>query len=153
MKLTMIAAVSENGVIGINNRLPWRISEDLKRFKKLTMGHAMIMGRKTFESLPGILPGRLHVVMTRNTDYKAPGAKVVHSVLDALEAVAHDKQPFVIGGGEIYHIFMDFCARFEITKVHKTIKGDVFFPPFPKDIMEINRETTKDFTFLTFLIE
>lgn len=150
MNLTMIAAVSENRVIGRGNRLPWRIPEDLKRFKKLTMGHAMIMGRKTFESLPKLLPGRLHVVLTRNPCYEAVGVKVVHSVFEALEAVADDEQPFVIGGGEIYKLFMDFCSTFEITKVHKTVKGDVLLPALPDGLKEVARVNGVEASFLTF---
>lgn len=146
----MIAAVSENGVIGYGNRIPWDIPEDLKRFKKLTMGHAMIMGRKTFESLPGVLPGRLHVVLTRNPDYEAVGAKVVHSVFEALEVVANDEQPFVIGGGEIYKLFIDFCSRFEITRVHKTVDGDVFFPALPDGVKENARVNGIKASFFTF---
>ena len=96
--LTMIAAAAENNALGKDNDLIWHISEDLKRFKRLTTGHAIIMGRKTFESMPKALPNRTNIVLTKRKDYQAQGAEVVHTVEDALELVKEDLQPFIIGG-------------------------------------------------------
>ena len=128
--LTIIAAVAENGVIGKNGKIPWRIPEDLNRFKKLTMGHCVIMGRKTFESLPKPLPGRTNIILTRNKNYVAKNAIVVHSVFEALEMAIDDPMPFVIGGSEIYEQFLDKCHRIEWTQVTGVFEGDAFFPDF-----------------------
>ena len=99
--ITIIVAVAANNVIGKNNDLIWHISEDLKRFKSLTSGHAIIMGRKTFESLPKALPNRTNIVVTRNRSYRAEGALVCYSMEKALQLAVNDQQPFIIGGGEI----------------------------------------------------
>jgi dihydrofolate reductase len=108
-RLTLIAAVAQNGVIGRDNKLPWRLSEDLKHFKALTMGHPMIMGRKTWESLPGKLPGRPHIVVTRNPAYIADGATVVTSLQAAVAAAGDTDEVFVIGGAELYAQAFEFA--------------------------------------------
>ena len=126
--LTMIAAAAENNALGKNNDLIWHISNDLKRFKRLTSGHAIIMGRKTFESIPKALPNRTNIVLTNKKDYQPEGALVVHSIEKALALVKEDPQPFIIGGGEIYRIFMPYCDRIELTRVHHSFEADVFFP-------------------------
>ena len=127
-EITLIAAISSNNVIGKHNKLIWHISSDLKRFKRLTSGHCMIMGRKTFESLPNALPNRTNIVLTRNRNYTANGAIVVHSVAEALANTNEDLQPFILGGGEIYALFLDLAKKFELTQIHHEFEGDAFFP-------------------------
>lgn len=127
--ITIIVAASENNVIGKDNQLIWHLRDDLKRFKQLTNGHCIIMGRKTFESFPKPLPNRTHIVITRQTNYQVPdGVIVVHSLEDAIDASKHDSQPFVIGGGEIYKQAMSIAHTIELTKVHHQFEGDTFFP-------------------------
>jgi len=126
--VTLIAAASENNIIGKDNKLIWRLSDDLKHFKELTKGHFVIMGRKTFESMPKALPNRTNVIITRKTDYKAENAIVVNSLEKALKVAENDNQPFIIGGGEIYKLSMEIADRIELTRVHTSIKGDTSFP-------------------------
>ena len=127
--ITIIVAASENNVIGKNNQLIWHLRDDLKRFKQLTNGHCIIMGRKTFESFPKPLPNRTHIVITRQTDYQVPdGVIVAHSLKDAIDVSKHDSQPFVIGGGEIYKQAMSMSHTMELTRVHHQFEGDTFFP-------------------------
>jgi dihydrofolate reductase len=126
--LTMIAAAAKNNALGKDNDLIWHISEDLKRFKRLTSGHAIIMGRKTFESMPKALPNRTNIILTKKKDYQPEGALVVNTVEEALALVEEDAQPFIIGGGEIYRLFMETCDRIELTRVHHDFDADVFFP-------------------------
>lgn len=121
--VTLVVARAANGVIGRDGGLPWRISADLKRFKKLTLGTVMVMGRRTFDSLPGILPGRRHIVLTRDKDWSAPGAEVAHSVDEAL-AMAGDEPVSVIGGAEIFELFMPCADRLELTEVPGDVPGD-----------------------------
>ena len=125
--LTLIVARASNGVIGRDGTLPWRISADLKRFKALTMGSAMIMGRRTFDSLPGILPGRRHIVLTRDRDWSAEGAEVAHSVEEAL-ALAGEEPVSVIGGAEIFELFLPYTDRIELTEVLGDVHGDTIMP-------------------------
>lgn len=131
--LTMIAAAAKNNALGKDNDLIWHISEDLKRFKRLTSGHAIIMGRKTFESMPKALPNRTNIILTKKEDYQPEGALVVHTVKAALALVKEDIQPFIIGGGEIYRLFMENCDRIELTRVHHDFEADVFFPSIDTD--------------------
>ena len=136
-KLTLIVAVSENNVIGKDNDLIWRLRNDLKRFKALTSGHCIIMGRKTFESFPKPLPNRTHIVITRQLNYKVPeGVKVVNSLEAAIEASKEDPYPYVIGGGEIYKQGLGFVDLIELTKVHHNFEGDTFFPEIDVKIWE-----------------
>ena len=136
-KLTLIVAVSENNVIGKDNDLIWRLRNDLKRFKALTSGHCIIMGRKTFESFPKPLPNRTHIVITRQLNYKVPeGVKVVNSLEAAIEASKEDPCPYVIGGGEIYKQGFGFVDLIELTKVHHNFEGDTFFPEIDVKIWE-----------------
>ncbi len=142
--LTVIAAVARNGVIGIENRLPFRLPEDLKRFKALTMGHAIIMGRKTWESLPRALPGRHNIVITRQTNYLAAGASVVNS-LEAALALVGGAAAFVIGGAEIYALAMPQATQLELTEVAAEVAGDVHFPRVQRDLwQEQKRESHTD---------
>ena len=125
--LTLIVARAENGVIGRDGGLPWRLPADLKRFKALTMGGAMIMGRKTFDSLPGVLPGRRHIVVTRDKEWSAAGAEVAHSVDEAL-ALVGDERAFVIGGAEIFALFLPLAERIELTELVGEVAGDTVMP-------------------------
>jgi dihydrofolate reductase len=123
--IIMIAAASGNNVIGKDNDLIWRLPDDFKRFKALTSGHDIIMGRKTFESLPGILPNRTHIIVTRNKDYKVDGCEVESSLAEALVTRT---DAFIIGGGEIYKQGMELADKIELTRVHANFEGDTFFP-------------------------
>ncbi len=123
----MIVARATNGVIGRNGTLPWRISADLKRFKALTMGSAMIMGRRTFDSLPGVLPGRRHIVLTRDRDWSADGVEIAHSVDEAIQ-LAGSEPVSVIGGAEIFELFLPIADTFELTEVLGDIEGDTVMP-------------------------
>jgi dihydrofolate reductase len=122
-RISLVVARASNGVIGRGGGLPWRIPSDLKRFKALTMGTAMIMGRRTFDSLPRLLPGRRHIVLTRDRGWTAPGAEVAHSVDEAL-AMAGDGPVSIIGGAEIFDLFLPLADRLELTEVEGDIEGD-----------------------------
>jgi len=140
--IALVVARAANGVIGRNGKLPWHISADLKRFKRLTTGTAMIMGRRTFDSLPGLLPGRRHIVLTRDPDWKAEGADVAHDVGQAL-ALAGDEPVSVIGGADIFVLFLPMATRIELTEVLAQIEGDTVMPD-PRDTgewLETARET------------
>lgn len=128
MSLFLIYARAANGAIGKNGQLPWHLPADLKRFKALTMDKPMIMGRKTFESLPGLLPGRRHIVLTRKERWDSTGAEVVRSVDEAI-AKAGDGEIAVIGGAAIFDVFMPQAERIELTEIHEEFDGDVFMPP------------------------
>jgi dihydrofolate reductase len=121
--VTLVVARATNGVIGRDGTLPWRISADLKRFKRLTMGSVMIMGRRTFDSLPGLLPGRRHIVLTRDREWSAEGAEVAHSVEEALD-LAGNEPVSVIGGAEIFELMLPHGDRLELTEVLGDIPGD-----------------------------
>ena len=125
--ITLIVARASNGVIGREGKLPWHIPADLKRFKALTMGSAMVMGRKTFESLPGLLPGRRHIVLTRDAGWSAHGAEVAHDVDEALQ-VARDERVSVIGGAHIFALFLPLASRLELTEVLADVAGDTSMP-------------------------
>jgi len=157
--ITIIAAAGTNNELGKDNDLLWHLPADFKRFKKLTTGHHIIMGRKTFESFPKLLPNRFHVIITRNKNYNPDGAIVVHSMEDALEIAKKDDDPFIIGGGEIYKIGMDFADKIELTRVHSTFEADTFFPEIPskewdlvsEEIYEKDEKHQFDFVYQTFL--
>lgn len=125
--ITLVVARARNGVIGRGGRLPWHIPADLKRFKALTMGSVMIMGRRTFESLPKLLPGRRHIVLTRDPGWTAEGAEVAHSVEEALDLAAGERVS-VIGGADIFALFLPLADRVELTEVLDEIEGDTFMP-------------------------
>ena len=160
--IVLIYAVASNGVIGRENTLPWRLPADLKRFKALTMGKPMIMGRKTFESLPGLLPGRRHVVLTRHDEWESAknkgGAEVVHSVLEALEAARSSEtdEIAVVGGAAIYDVFRPLAARIEVTEIHRDYDGDTFMKPIGPEWVEVAREDHPEegekpaFSFVTY---
>jgi dihydrofolate reductase len=136
----LVVAAARNGAIGIDGKLPWHLPADLRRFKALTIGKPMIMGRKTFESLPGLLPGRRHIVLTRDAAWSAPGAEVAAD-LDTALALAGTAEAAVIGGGEIYALALPRAARIELTEVHADVPGDTFLPPLGQGWQEIFRES------------
>lgn len=160
-ELTIIVAAGENNAIGKDNDLIWHLSDDLKRFKSLTNGHHIIMGRKTFESFPKPLPNRTHIVITRQNGYQAPeGVIIVNNLDDALDAARSDKQPFIIGGGEIYKQSMAFADKLELTRVHSNFENaDTYFPEIDDTVWkEVNRVThdadnkhAHAFSFITYL--
>lgn len=160
-ELTLIVAAGENNAIGKDNDLIWHLSNDLKRFKKLTNGHHIIMGRKTFESFPKPLPNRTHVVITRQPNYKAPdGVIIVNALVDAIDAARLDPNPYIIGGGEIYRQAMSLVDKLEITRVHASFENaDTFFPEIDETIWKEVDRTTHDadekhahaFSFITYV--
>lgn len=130
-EICLIAALSEDRLIGNKNKLLWRISADLKRFRELTVGHPIIMGRKTFDSIGRALPGRVNIVVTRDEEFTAPGCVVCHSLEDALAvAEAQDEKVFVIGGGEIFQQVIDVADRLYLTVVEGQFEGDTCFPRY-----------------------
>lgn len=128
-EVVLVVARADNGVIGREGRLPWHLPDDLKRFKAITMGRPMVMGRRTFESLPGLLPGRRHIVLTRDPAWTAPGAETVRDMASALAVAGEVPEVTVIGGAEIYALFMDRADRIELTEVHRSPEGDTRMPP------------------------
>lgn len=125
--LSLIVAVAKNRVIGDNNRLPWHLPEDLKRFRALTTGHHIIMGRKTYESLGRLLPGRTTVIVTRNKSYQAKGTLIANSLEAAIQLCEADAEPFLIGGAELYRAGIALATKLYITQVNATVQGDAFF--------------------------
>ena len=139
-RLTLIAALASNGVIGADNAMPWRLPADLQRFKALTMGHSIIMGRKTWESLARPLPGRRNIVVSRNAACQAAGATLVGSLAAALEACAGEQEAFVIGGAEIYAQALPLADCLQLTEIHRDFAGDTRFPTFDRtDWREVAR--------------
>jgi len=126
--ITLVVAVADNGVIGRDNALPWHLPEDLKRFKKLTMGKPIVMGRKTFESIGKPLPGRQNIVVTRDAGYQRDGITVVHSVDESLRAASDAAEIMVIGGADLFRLFLPRAGRLHLTRVHADIEGDVRMP-------------------------
>jgi len=145
--ITIVLARADNGVIGRDGGLPWRLPADLKRFKALTWAKPMIMGRKTFESFPAPLPGRRHIVLTRDRNWAAEGAEVAHTVADAL-ALAGEGEVMVIGGAEVVALFAPLADRIELTEVHVEAEGDVTVPPF-EGWREVGREDHDGYSFVT----
>ena len=130
-RLSLIWAMAQNRVIGIDNRLPWHLPADLKRFRALTTGHAILMGRRTFESFPRPLPDRLHVIVTHERGYRAPaGCLVVHSLAEALDAVRDRDEAFVIGGASLYRQTLPLADRLYVTLIQAEVAGDTTFPEF-----------------------
>ncbi len=160
-KVTIIAAVAENNALGKDNDLLWHLPDDFKRFKQLTTGHKIIMGRKTFESFPRPLPNRHHIIITRDKSYSVehPNCTIIHSLSDALALVANEALSFVIGGGEIYSLAMPYCDSLEITRVHGEYEADAFFPEIDSSNWKLVREEyhgkdnkhAVDFTYRTFI--
>ncbi len=140
-QLIIIAAAGENNALGINNDLPWHLPDDFKRFKALTTGHKIIMGRKTLESFPKALPNREHIVITRDTNYtpKFP-CTVVHSIENAIALVNPSASAYIIGGGEIYKQAMAFATDIELTRIHDSFEADTFFPEIDETQWELVKE-------------
>ena len=164
MKVSLIVAVANNGVIGKDNDLIWYLPEDMRFFKETTLGHHVIMGRKNFESIPhkySPLPNRTNVVITRQTDYTAEGCVVVNSLESAIQIARKngDTEPFIIGGGQIYKLALEanLVDKIYLTKIHHTYEGDTFFSELENDWKEVGRIDCKadekhahDYSFLTF---
>lgn len=157
--IIMIAAVAENNALGKNNELVWHLPNDFKRFKSLTTGHHIIMGRKTFESFPKPLPNRTHVVITRNKNYNPEGCIVVDSIENAISICPENETSFIIGGGEIYNLGLPFADQLEITRVHHSFDADAFFPEINSDewkeiqteFNQIDDKHQFDYTYQTFV--
>ncbi|PWB48235.1 MAG: diacylglycerol kinase [Nitrosomonadales bacterium] len=132
VRFSIIAAMAGNRVIGINNTLPWRLPADLAHFKALTLGHHIIMGRKTYESLGKPLPGRISVIVTRDRDFSVPGCVVVHTLADAMAACEGDAEAFFIGGADLYRQALELAHRIYLTEVRTEVAGDAWFPEFDR---------------------
>ncbi len=141
-EIALIVARAKNGVIGKDGKIPWHISADLRRFKQITMGAPMIMGRRTFDSLPGLLPGRRHIVITRNGDWEEDGVEVAASPEEALK-IANAPHVWIIGGAEIYAQFLNKADRIEITEVQLEPEGDARFPALGKEWDAVAKEAHK----------
>lgn len=157
--ITLIAAIAENNALGKDNQLLWHLPDDFKRFKTVTTGHYIILGRKTFESFPKPLPNRTHVIITRQKNYNHEGCLIVDSLEKAIDICPKNEELFIIGGGEIYNQSMDIADKLDITKVHHSFEADTFFPQIDMEkwklaASEFHPKDEKhqfDFTFETYL--
>ena len=158
--ITIIVAAAENNAIGKNNNLIWSLPDDLKRFKRLTSGHCIIMGRKTFDSFPGLLPNRKHIVISKKSQNYFPDEVIVaNNFKDAIKATNEDENPFIIGGGQIYNIAMKYSDTIELTRVHEEFEADTFFPEINEDEWQLINEEKHEmderheysFTYKTYL--
>lgn len=157
--ITLIAAVAENNALGKDNQLLWHLPDDFKRFKNITSGHHIIMGRKTFESFPKPLPNRIHVIITRQKDYQPEACLIVDSLAKAISVCPKDEELFIIGGGEIYNQSIEMADKLDITRVHHTFDADTFFPEIDLTKWKLTSEEYHpkdekhrfDFTFETYL--
>jgi len=155
--VSLIVAVSTNGVIGVNNTLPWHLPEDLKRFRALTTGHHIVMGRKTYDSLGRLLPNRTTVIVTRNQDYKVEGAIIAHSLQSAIQLCASDDEAFIIGGAELYQEGLKVANKLYITEVDLQVEGDAFFSAINQEVwQETSREANTSaqglaFSYVTYI--
>lgn len=157
--LILIAAAAENNALGKNNALLWHLPDDFKRFKTLTSGHHIIMGRKTFESFPKPLPNRTHVIITRQKDYHPDGCLVASGIEEALALCPADEDHYVIGGGEIYALSLPFADKIELTRVHAELDAEAFFPDFDRSEWRLttseyhpaDQRHLYDFTYETFI--
>ena len=144
-RVSIIVAMAKNRVIGANNALPWHLSSDLKRFKALTMGHHIIMGRKTFESIGRILPGRISVVVSRNPEYRPAQVLVAANLDSALALASQDSEAFVIGGAEIYRAALPVADRILLTEIDRDFAGDTYFPELASSVwQQVSREAVPD---------
>ena len=149
--ISHIVACSDNNVIGVHGDIPWHLPEDLKRFKRMTSNHVVIMGRKTHESIGRPLPNRVNIVITRQATYNAAGCLTATSIEDALKASElNDNEIFIIGGGEIYKQSMDVIDTIHMTRVYKDIMGNAFYPNIPDDFEETNREDLVGYSYITY---
>lgn len=157
--IIMIAAAAENNALGKNNDLVWHLPDDFKRFKELTSGHYIVMGRKTFESFPKLLPNRTHIIITRQKNFQPEHCIVVDSIEKALEFVPENEDTFIIGGGEIYKQSLDYTDVIELTRVHSSFDADTFFPEINSDHWQLVEEEYHpkdekhlvDFTYQTYI--
>ena len=157
--ITLIAAAAENNALGKDNDLLWHLPEDFKRFKQITSGHYIIMGRKTFESFPKPLPNRTHIIITRQKEYLADGCLVVHSLEEALEISPQNEEVFIIGGAQIYKQALPFADKIDLTRVHIELDADAFFPEFNTSEWNLvfsekhfkDEKHQYDFTFETYI--
>ena len=141
MKITLVAAIASNNVIGKENSLPWNIPEDLKRFKQMTSGHTILMGRKTFDSIGRPLPNRQNIVMTKDENFEREGIKVINDFDEALELIKESNEDvFVIGGSKIYELFEPVANTLAITRILKDFEGDAFFPDINWELWQIEKE-------------
>ena len=148
MSVTIVVARASNGAIGRGGTLPWRLPADLKHFKAVTMGSAMVMGRRTFESLPGLLPGRRHIVLTRDPEWTAPGAEMARTTCEA-RSLAGGSPVSVIGGAEIIALYLPLADAVELTEVHSEPEADTFLPEFDAaEWREVSREDHPDYSFV-----
>ena len=154
-QFSMIAALSQNGVIGNGQKIPWYIPEDLKHFKKLTKGHTIIMGRRTWQSIGRALPFRRNIILSHNKEFTTPDCEQVQSYGDLLNMVKDDGEVFIIGGEEIYRLFLPLCHKLYLTIIHKDYVGDRFFPKYNDNFSEISseyhRERNPPFTYKTLV--
>jgi dihydrofolate reductase len=141
MRLSIIVAMARNRVIGRSGTLPWRLSADLRRFKRLTMGHPIIMGRKTYESIGRLLPGRTSIVVSRNVDFRPSGVEVARNLTDAIRLASASDEAFVVGGGQVYAESLPLADRLYITAVDADVEGDTFFPPFDASAWRLVEES------------
>ena len=157
--ISLIAAMAKNRAIGIENRLPWRLPADLQHFKRLTVGKPIIMGRNTWESLPGLLPDRPHIVLTRTPGYEAKDATVAHDIDAALSASREVDEVMIVGGAAIYQAFLPLADRLYLTRVHTEVEGDTFFPEFDETVWRLTEQEDHQsdeknpfaYSFLTYL--
>lgn len=154
--ISLLVAHDQNRVIGVNNELPWHIPEELAYFKKVSMGKAMVMGRKTFDSIGRPLPGRLNIIVTRNEAYTAEGAVVVHDLQEAVvKAKEFSDEVMIIGGAEIFRLAMEMADRLYITYIQKSFEGDTFFPVYGSEwhlLSESEKHYSKDGTPYSYLV-
>lgn len=144
MIISLIAAMAENGIIGKDNGLPWDLPRERRRYRDVTMGHPIIMGRKTFESIGRALPGRTTIVLTRSKDYHSDGCIVAHSLQEALKAAGEAEEVFISGGAEVYAEAMPLATSIYLTIIHRSFEGDTFFPNIPDDFQVVSREEVED---------
>ena len=159
-KIIMIAAIGKNNALGKDNDLLWHLPHDFKRFKELTTGHKIIMGRKTFESFPKPLPNRTHIIITRDLNYDPdlPSCIIVHSIDEALKLAYDDEVTYIIGGGEIYDLGMPYADVLEITRIHESFEADTYFPEIDETIWKPTKQEFHpsderhkyDFTYITY---
>lgn len=150
-RVTLIAALARNGVIGRDGKMPWHLPEDLKHFKATTIGHPLVMGRKTYESIGRSLPGRRSIVITRDPQWRHAEVEVAHSFEEALTLAGVADEVFVVGGGEVYQSAMPFAQRMVLTEVDQTPEGDTYFPDYPHEQWrEVSRDRHEGFDVVTY---
>ncbi len=157
MQLSLIVAMASNHAIGLNNKMPWHLSADLKKFKHITMGHPIIMGRKTFESIGRPLPGRQNIIISRNPDYRQQDCLVFNSLEAAIQSCADCDEVFVIGGATLYKVALALADKLYITAIHQAFEGDTYFPELNKQQWrevareDIKEDATFDYSFITYV--